>query len=267
MFYILSKMAAIVLAPLNLVFLLLAGGAVMWRVWPRVATMLGACGFLLLLALGVFPVGHNMLVTLEGRLPAPQNMPARVHGILVLGGAVDTRVSAARGVVALTGAAERIFAGVELSRTYPEAVLAYSGGDNEGGGANNPEAPYIEAMLNRAGIDTRHVFFEDESRNTHENIVNAMRLFMPQPDETWVLVTSAWHMPRAAAVIHSMGWPGKVVYWPVDYRTDGKKRMLPRTLDVRDNMNKAAIALHERWGWLVYRLTGRINPRGEKLER
>jgi hypothetical protein len=65
--------------------------------------------------------------------------------------------------------------------------------------------------------------------------------------------------------MHSMGWPGKVIYWPVDFRTDGKKRIVPPDLDVLSNMDKASIALHERLGWVTYRLTGRINPRGEGL--
>ena len=116
------------------------------------------------------------------------------------------------------------------------------------------------------GADTRPVFFEDESRNTHENIVMTMRLLQPQPDETWVLITSAWHMPRAAAVMHSMGWPGRVLYWPVDYRTGGRLLWWPERFDVTDNMDKAALALHELAGWLTYRLTGRINPRGEGVD-
>ncbi|MBU0858693.1 MAG: YdcF family protein, partial [Alphaproteobacteria bacterium] len=224
-------------------------------------------GFFLLLVLGVLPLGHNILVKLEQHIQPPATMPADIGGILVLGGSLDTGVSGARNMPALNGAADRVLAGVTLAQRYPEAVLVFSGGNNNLSGGGAPETLYVHQLLNDIGYDTRSVFFEDESRNTHENIVFTRKLLMPQPEETWILVTSAWHMPRAAAVMHSMGWPGKVLFWPVDYRTDGVARAWPPAFDVADNMDKTALALHEGIGWLTYRLTGRINPRGEKLEQ
>jgi uncharacterized SAM-binding protein YcdF (DUF218 family) len=227
--------------------------------------MIGA-GFFLLLILGVLPLGHNMLVKFEQHIQPPVTLPADIDGILVLGGALDTDISAARNMPALNAAADRVMAGIALAQRYPEAVLVFSGGNNSLRSGGAPETLYVHQMLDDIGYDTRAVFFEDESRNTHENIVFTRRLLMPQPEETWILVTSAWHMPRAAAVMHSMGWPGKVLFWPVDYRTDGVARAWPLKFDVDDNMDKTSLALHEAIGWLTYRLTGRINPRGENWE-
>ncbi len=44
-------------------------------------------------------------------------------------------------------------------------------------------------------------------------------LIRPGPDETWVLITSAMHMPRSVGVLRKAGW--KVLPYPVDFKTDG----------------------------------------------
>ena len=271
MFFSLSKILGVLASPLNLAMVLIVGGLLVYLVLRRTGRALAWTGVAVFVAFGLLPLGHNMMVGLEKTFSAPaaQTMPADLDGILVLGGAFNMDVATARGAPALNAAAERLVAGVQLGRRYPEAVLVFAGGNNTllNDGTMVPESVWTEQFMESVGFDRNHVFFEEESRNTHENIRFAMKLAMPQPDETWVLVTSAWHMPRAAAVMQSMGWPGKVIYWPVDFRTDGKKRTVPPDLDVLSNMDKASIALHERLGWVTYRLTGRINPRGEGLQQ
>ena len=271
MFFGLSKILGVLASPLNLAMVLIVGGIIAGLVLRRAGRFLLWAGIGLFIGFGLLPAGHNMMTGLEARFtpPSPQDMPPDLDGILVLGGAFNMDVAAARSTPALNAAAERLVAGVELGRRYPEAVLVFSGGNNAllKDGTMVPESVWTEQFMQEVGFDHRHVFFEEDSRNTHENLRYSMALAMPQPDETWVLVTSAWHMPRAAAVMQSMGWPGKVIYWPVDFRTDGRKRILPPDLDVLSNMDKASIALHERLGWVTYRLTGRINPRGEGLKQ
>ncbi len=272
MFFGVSKILGVLASPLNLAMVLIVGGIVLQFFARRAGRGVVWAGLGVFVAFGLTPAGHNMLARLEGKFapPAMQDMPADLDGILVLGGAFNMDVSAARGLPAMNAAAERLVSAVELARKYPEAVLAFSGGSNvlrTRDGAVTTEAMWTEQFMDMIGFDHTGVFFEEESRNTHENLRKSMALLIPQPDETWVLVTSAWHMPRAAAVMQSMGWPGKVIYWPVDFRTDGRARIVPPDLDVLSNMDKSTIALHERLGWLTYRLTGRINPRGEGIKQ
>lgn len=271
MFFSLSKILGVLASPLNLAMVLIVGGIIVAFVMRRFGRFVMGTGIAVFVAFGALPLGHNMMVGLEKQFSAPAaaDMPGDIDGILVLGGAFNMDVSAARAAPALNAAAERLVAGVDLARRYPEAVLVFSGGNNRllSDGTMEAESVWTSHFLQSVGFDHRYVFFEEESRNTHENLRFSMALALPQPEETWVLVTSAWHMPRAAAVMQSMGWPSKVIYWPVDYRTDGKIRMVPPDLDVLSNMDKASIALHEGLGWITYRLTGRINPRGEGLKQ
>ena len=85
------------------------------------------------------------------------------------------------------------------------------------------------------GIDRDRLLLEGLSRNTAENDRLSLALANPSPDETWVLVTSAFHLPRAIRNFEVAGW-GNLVAWPVDYRTskftDGIGWDLIRNLEV-----------------------------------
>jgi uncharacterized SAM-binding protein YcdF (DUF218 family) len=72
------------------------------------------------------------------------------------------------------------------------------------------------------GVPAERMMFEAKSRNTWENAVFTRELVKPKPGETWLLVTSAWHMPRSIGIFLRVGFP--VVPYPVAYRTFGDGR-------------------------------------------
>ncbi|MBY5974862.1 YdcF family protein [Ferrimonas balearica] len=106
----------------------------------------------------------------------------------------------------------------------------------------------------RQGLALERMLFESQSRNTAENARRSFALVKPAPGESWVLVTSAFHMPRALRSFERAGWTG-LVPWPVDYRTaqfgDDVGWNLMRNLEV------LGIAVNEYAGQLAYRLAGR----------
>ena len=95
---------------------------------------------------------------------------------------------------------------------------------------------------------------EDKSRNTEENAVFTKRLVDPKPGERWLLVTSAWHMPRSVGAFRRAGW--EVLPWPVDYRSGAS---YGETLEnsLPDKLGNLDGAVHEWLGMLGYRLMGR----------
>jgi uncharacterized SAM-binding protein YcdF (DUF218 family) len=255
--FVVSKLFWMAVDPANLLagsvvagaLLLAAGRARIGRALVDAA----AVATVLIMAL---PLGTWALRPLEGRFPPPAALPARVDGIVTLGGAVDQVVTAARGQVALVDAAERLTAFVALARRYPDARLLYTGGSGRLTHREHRETTPARMLLADLGLDPARVVFEGESRNTYENARLSQALVSPRPGETWLLVTSAAHMPRAVGIFRRAGWP--VVPYPVDFRTTGGLDW-PGSPLVAERLLMLSQAAREWAGLLAYRAMGRTD--------
>ena len=185
----------------------------------RAGRLAGALLFfplLLLLALVLAPVDEYLGNSLESRISAPDRLPERVDGIIVLGGAVEWRISAARSQLALDDAGERLLAALALAKLYPEAELVFTGLfmdalREEWKGADG------DGLLFQDALRGRRVTFLGEARSTYEEAILARERVAPAAGSTWLLVTSALHMPRAYGTFKAQGW--QVTPFPVDYRS------------------------------------------------
>lgn len=254
LFFYVSKLVWFVVQPSSLIALLLAGGLVLaiWRRrWGLRLVALGALGYLVA---GFSPLGHWLMMPLEDRFPRP-DLSEPVDGIIVLGGSVDTLVSKGRGVTALNEAAERLTAGAALAKRFPDARLVFSGGSGEILYDGMTEAAGAKRLFARLGIAPERLTLEDRSRNTAENAAFTRDLVQPQPGARWLLVTSAFHMPRAVGCFRAVGF--EVTPWAVDYRTSGGDdiwRFFPRA---SEGLRRVDLAAKEWAGLLAYYLSGR----------
>jgi uncharacterized SAM-binding protein YcdF (DUF218 family) len=82
-------------------------------------------------------------------------------------------------------------------------------------------------------------------------------LVQPSKDETWLLVTSAWHMPRAVGCFRQAGFP--VTAYPVDFRSVGPRFAWRIFYEVARGLRLTDIMAKEWVGLLAYRLTGRTD--------
>lgn len=215
--FLLSKLLWWPLRPGTAAILLAALGlALLWRGrrWGRWPALLGI-GFLAAIAL--LPLEQPVLRPLEERFPRPAVEPAHIDGIVVLGGAVEQRLTETHGLPALNGAAERMTEAVALTLRHPEARLVFTGGSAAIIPGALQEADVARQLWRELGVPEARMTFEAASRNTHENAVNTLALVQPKPGETWLLITSASHMPRSMGVFRKAGWT--VTAWPVNYRT------------------------------------------------
>jgi uncharacterized SAM-binding protein YcdF (DUF218 family) len=190
---------------------------------------------------------------LEERFPRPAALPERIDGILVLGGAVDPALSLAYGETVFNGSVVRVLAGINLARQHPEAKLALVGGEGGFNPVGFAESRATLSFVVEEGIPLARVILEDRSRSTHENAVYAKEMIRPEPGATWVLVTSAFHMPRAVASFAAVGWP--VIPYPVDYKVDPRTGLRPN-FSLLDGLGTATLAGKEWAGLLGYRLMG-----------
>ena len=257
MFFLASKILWFAAAPITL---LMAGALIgAWLVprrarFPR-ALALACAGALLIVS--VAPVGALLIEPLEDRFPPPPaDMPAP-YGIIVLGGAIDDEASAARGQTIFDEGASRLTEAAILARRFPQARLVYTGGSASLWASNSTEALEGRKLLVALGVDPARIAIEDKSRNTDENARFTAALVHPQADQTWLVVTSAYHMPRAMGLFVKAGFSVRAD--PVDYRSLGGARDWRLNLEPARGLRLLDLAVHEWVGLLAYRASGRID--------
>jgi uncharacterized SAM-binding protein YcdF (DUF218 family) len=255
MLFVVSKILGFFALPSNAIVLLCTFGAVLLLTrWQRVGRPILALGIALLLVFGYSPAGNVLLLALSERFPAWQFDGRAPDGIIVLGGAIDADVSVARGALEVDNSADRIFAMLELARRFPNARIVFSGGSGNLLLGNEPEAPVAGRLLESFGIEPSRIVLEAASRTTAENAVFVRKLISPKPGERWLLVTSAFHMPRSIGAFRAAGFP--VEAYPVDWRTRGWVDASAPFDKLSAGLARTDLALHEWNGLIGYWLSG-----------
>lgn len=228
----------------------------LWRGRHRLAGWSLGLLFTGTLALTVFPLGDLLLEPLEAQFPARPPL-SRVDGIIVLGGAETTGAYRLWGGPQLNEAGERLIEGAMLAHRFPAARLVFTGGSATVGRQEDTTDPsrMVRDTWQALGIAPDRITLEQASRNTAENARLTHDLIQPQRGETWVLVTSAFHMPRAYETFTRNGWEG-IIPWPVDFRS-GDLAGLRGIWRLDRNLLGVNLALKEYLGTLVYRMTGK----------
>jgi len=240
-----------------LLLLLLTGAALLLAGRDRVGRRLVVASAGLLLFGGWLPVSNWLMLPLEQRF-SRADLAGGVDGIVVLGGGEEARIWAERAGHALNEAGERFTEAVALARRYPKAKVAFTGGAIELLTAPKVGADAARAIFADLGLaEGERLLFERTARDTLENAVLVKALAQPKAGERWLLVTSAWHMPRAIGAFRKAGFP--VEPWPVDYRTASLWDALRPFEAPADGLKRFDTALREWVGLVVYRASGRTS--------
>jgi uncharacterized SAM-binding protein YcdF (DUF218 family) len=258
MFFVLSKVAWFFLAPSNLMLVALVAGLALaaWKRARRLGLGLAWMAAVAMIVFGFSPVATWLMHPLEARFPAYAAGDAPVAGIVVLGGAIQQDATLELGQPVVNEAGDRLLAAAALARLHPEAPLVLSGGSARIIGADTyTEAQGMAEVLVALGVARERLVLEDRSKNTWQNAVYSREIAAPHPGETWLLVTSAWHMPRSMGVFRQAGFP--VTPYPVDYRTVGGDELARPFRTMSDGLRRLDVAAREYVGLLAYRLTGR----------
>jgi uncharacterized SAM-binding protein YcdF (DUF218 family) len=258
MLFYASKIVWFVVQPSTLVAIfLLTGSVLLWRRRRKWGARLLALGIAAYVIVGFSPLGNWLLIPLEDRIPRADLSEVTPSGIIVLGGALDTVIGVERGSVSLNEAAERMTETVALARRHAQAPVIFSGGVGEILYSEITEADVARRFFADLGLEPERLNFEDRSRNTVENAELTARLVQSLPGDGFILVTSAFHMPRAAALFAAQGL--RVFPWPVDYRTRGGRdatRFFPRA---SEGLRRVDLATKEWVGLFVTWLRGRTS--------
>ena len=210
-------------------------------------------GLVVLGLLGFNALPEALLRSLESRFDVPSfTQGDQYAGVIVLGGATGSSgIYKAHAQVPLGDAAERMTAPIALMRKFPNFELIFSGGEGRLLPTGTTEAELAGAFFAEQGVDMKRVTTESNSRTTRENAQRVAALLGERCKQPWLLITSAWHMPRSVAEFQAVGC--NVTAYPVDFRTGEETSWTEYSMAC--SLMVWQTALHEWLGLFVYGLT------------
>jgi uncharacterized SAM-binding protein YcdF (DUF218 family) len=262
MFFWLKKVIGYWLMPVPACLALFAIGVVLlWRKRTRSGRIVLTTVVVLFALLSNKYVSAALIRPLEFRLPpvpelSPTAVPPKLAAcrfVVVLGAGNGF----APGLSALadlsTSARARITEAVRILRVLPDAKLLVSGPAE---GKHASHATVLERAAVSLGVDPKRIERIEHARDT-EDEANAVRKRVG--DAPVALVTSAWHMPRAAGLFAGAGVDA--LPCPTDYTSysDGQFHWRDFLWDI-ESLQRSSFAIRERTGLIWVHLRGKAGP-------
>jgi uncharacterized SAM-binding protein YcdF (DUF218 family) len=254
--FLASKLLSFATQPLAWVLALLCWALLCFAFRRKWGQGLVGVALTVLLLQGWEPLPDMLVRQLEAQHPgSTANASLQQYvGVVVLGGALEPAyVWQGHNQVALNDAAERMTVPIALLGRYPHLRLLFTGGEGELFADGSTEAERAKIFFDSMGVAPQRIVYESTSRTTYENAQFSAAISGVNRAQPWLLLTSAWHMPRALATFRKAGW--NVTPYPVDFRTGTHTPWTQYSL--ARGAQKWHLALHEWVGLLAYRLAGR----------
>jgi uncharacterized SAM-binding protein YcdF (DUF218 family) len=251
--FVLSKLLSAITQPLFWLSLWWLLALVLLPRFRRLAAFMLWGGMLVFGLLGFSAVPSALLKLLESRYEVPSLTPSDQYaGVIVLGGATGSPgIYKAHSQVPLGDAAERMTVPIALMRKFPNFELIFSGGEGRLLPTGTTEAELAGVFYTEQGVDMKRVTLESQSRSTRENAIRVAALLGERCKQPWLLVTSAWHMPRSMEEFQAVGC--NVTAYPVDFRTGEETSWTGYSM--AGSLMAWQTALHEYLGMFVYGVT------------
>jgi len=217
-----------------------------------------------LFIIGFTNISDWALWPLESRLDDFRNKTAEApySGIIVLGGSENLTESTASGQATLNHGAERLIETAALARKFPSLPIIHSGGTRFAEDQLS-ENDVAKLFFDQAGINLSRIRFDDKAYNTHTNATESKKLIKTDETGTWLLVTSAFHMPRSVGAFQQAGI--NFQSYPVDYKTTLKYDGI-FDIGFSKNLTRFDLAIHEYVGLLAYYITDRSSSLYPEME-
>jgi uncharacterized SAM-binding protein YcdF (DUF218 family) len=258
LFFVLSKTIGFLLLPTNfLIGLSFIGTVLLVTRFVSLGRKLVIASTFALVTCGLSPLGNMLLYPLESRFPPWDPVRGAPDGIVVLGASIEADLSAAHGTPVVRNAPDRIIVAAILAHRYPNARVIFSGGSPNLVANDAREADFAGEVFEGLGIAKSRLIMERRSRNTLENAEFSKALVAPKPGERWLLVTSAFHMPRSIGLFRKAGFP--VEAYPVDWRVGGRNGLFTFSNLALEGLWRTDAGIREWMGLIAYRATGKID--------
>jgi uncharacterized SAM-binding protein YcdF (DUF218 family) len=210
---------------------------------------------ILFLIFGYSPLSSFLLSKIEDYIQTSKYPTQQLTGVIVLGGSFNSGLeSKERNEVSLNGSAERLTKALEIYKKNPRLLILFSGFSGELNPQGWSESDMAKKFFLDQGVKLDNVIFENQSRNTFENIKYSKDIIANYKG-TWALITSAYHMPRSFFAFKKQG----LILEPisVDYKT-GISKVFWINFDISSGLINWRIIFHELIGIAYYKVTNKI---------
>lgn len=202
----------------------------------------------------ILPTGSYLNYLLEKDYHFSNAHPKKIDGILILSGATNPLLSKEYNQIILNGSAERLIESILLINKFPNAKVVFAGGSGYIFNQNLDHASVAKKLFENIGLKNKKIIYENKSRNTYENILFSKKLIKPKRNETWVLITSAFHLKRSLGIAKKLDW--NFIPLATDYRKS-KNFSWNLSFNFFNNMAEFQNASHEWIGIFSYYIMGR----------
>ena len=255
MSFYLSKILWLIVNPFNIfIFITLFTIFLYFINFRRLSLIIYLINFIFIALISFLPIGSYLTYIIEKEFHTNTKFPDQVDGILILGGATNPLLFKEFDQISLNGSAERLVESVMIIRKFEKAKVIFSGGSGIVNRSDLGHSQVAKLFYKKMGVDNNKIFFEDKSRNTHENIIYSKKIAKPKKNENWLLITSAFHMKRALLIAEKNNW--KFIPYAVDFKNIKEFKLTPN-LNLLSNLNSFQSGLHEWLGLVSYYLMGR----------
>jgi len=257
MSFYLSKILWLILSPFNIfIFITLLSIFLYFIKLRRLSLIIFLINFVFIALISFFPIGSYLIYNIEKEYHSNIKPPEKIDGILILGGATIPQLYNEYNQISLNGSSERLVESVFIIKKFDKAKVIFSGGS---GIINRPDLGHSQvakSFYEKIGIEIEKIIFEEESRNTYENIIYSKKIANPKINENWLLITSASHMKRALLIADKSNW--KLIPYAVDFKNIKNFKLIPN-LKLLKNLNSFHQGSHEWLGLVSYYLMGRTD--------
>ena len=257
MSFYLSKILWLVLNPFNIFILFTIVTIFLYLIsFKKTSITIFFINSLYLFIISVLPIGNYLIYKIEKDYHSQSSIPDRLDGILILGGATNPSMYKEFNEISVNGSAERLIESVSLIKKFNKSKVVFSGGSAI---INRPDLGHSQvakSFYKKMGLDESRIIFEDNSRNTYENILFSKNIAKPKKNENWLLITSASHMKRATLIGYKHNW--EFIPYAVDFKTKKIFKFAP-SFNLLSNINSLQYGSHEWIGLISYYLMNRTD--------
>ncbi len=253
MFFYLSKILSFLFSPVSWIFLLIGGYFIIKNPAVKKKILYGI--FIVFYFFGNTFIIDEIFRWYEPPKKSISDISKPYDVAVVLGG--GTTFDFETGLIDFHESADRFFIALELYKQKKVKKLLISGGSGSMVRTEQIEADFIKQYLIQIGVPEHDILIDNTSRNTHQNAVNSKKIIEQHHFSSILLITSAYHMPRAEACFNKAGLHPDT--FPVDFEHGPRifyfdHLFLPQVKAYR----LWETILHEWAGFITYKIAGYV---------